>query len=138
MKKISGILGLGLVVCFFLPWVSIGSSNVSGKGILDAVASLKQMTEDLGLQFSPEMNYAYSLYLLPLFGSGAAIMEVAKKNTRFFDLGIGISTLLLFVYALAKTEGELLAVLAFGGYMTIFVGFTSLLVGLGVIAKPKT
>ena len=125
MQKISGILGVVLVVSFFLPWMSMGPISASGQ----AVVGLASMVNAL----------AYAFYLIPLAGAALAFLEFSGKGTaeqqKQAELAAGAVTLLSLAYCLVEVGGDLFSGLGIGAYLTILAGIGSLLLGLGVIPK---
>ena len=112
-ERYENIFAAGLILSFFLPWISFGGffsingldmpTMLSGLGKIAKGFSGKENADTAGT------GIFYIFYLIPILG---------------------------LIYALINYGGKVINLLSIGGYLTILCGIGMLLAAFGVI-KPK-
>ena len=112
-KNIEVIGSVGLLISFFLPWVSIGGlMTFNGYQIPNAVSALLRMGQALVSAFgqsgtkdalSIDTWYLQLVYVSPLLAVITLVLAFLKKNTRWVGLSSGGVFLTLLVLGSAKS-----------------------------------
>jgi len=122
--KIAKIVGSSLLfISFFLPWVDVMISTVSGMQI-----------PGMANEFGEGAGYLYLLYLIPLLAIAYCVMVLRGKNAKILGMITGIFPLLVLVLMVKEGGGLFTETLAFGFYLT---GLSALIVLISSLADRK-
>ena len=131
-KNIEVIGSVGLLISFFLPWVSIGGlMTFNGYQIPNAVSALLRMGQALVSAFgqsgtkdalSIDTWYLQLVYVSPLLAVFTLVLAFLKKNTLWVGLSSGGVFLTLLVLGAAKSypiDAKVFDALSIGFYLSV-------------------
>lgn len=105
---------LGLLASFFMPWLDLTFTKVSGYEFARLQRSMPGMIES--------RYYAFLFFLIPAFCVAIIIVELSKRSTRSFAGLVGLySFIMIFSFIINDFENivALLQLLDFGYYVAL-------------------
>lgn len=126
--KLEIYCALGLIICFFLPWIQMGgvvSVVLKGYEIPDladylakGIGQFKGLLDGNSNRESWVFWY-YTFYLIPVFSVVTIILGLIGKNVKVTGILAAIVPIGWCIYALIKIGGDLFDILTFGAYLTL-------------------
>jgi hypothetical protein len=144
-SKIENYCAIGLLVCFFLPWLQIGETiSISRKGY-----QIPNLAHDIGKgigQFKgllggsgstdPQVFWYYLIYLIPVFSVITIILGIMGKNVKATGFLAAAVSIGWFIYALIKMGTDLFKIMTFGAYLTLICAILMILAVVELIKIP--
>ena len=144
-SKIENYCAIGLLVCFFLPWLQIGETiSISRKGY-----QIPNLAHDIGKgigQFKgllggsgntdPRVFWYYLIYLIPVFSVITIILGIMGKNVKATGFLAAAVPIGWFIYALIKMGTDLFNIMTFGAYLTLLCAIIMILAVVELIKIP--
>ena len=140
-ERYENIFVAGLILSFFLPWISFGGffsingldmpTMLSGLGKIAKGFSGKENADTAGT------GIFYIFYLIPILSISYLVLTLKKnKNIKVISIITGLIPILGLIYALINYGSKVIHLLSIGGYLTILCGIGMHLAAFGII-KPK-
>jgi hypothetical protein len=144
-SKVENYCAIGLLVCFFLPWLQIGETiSISRKGY-----QIPNLAHDIGKgigQFKgllggsentdPQVFWYYLIYLIPVFSVITIILGIMGKNVKATGFLAAAVPIGWFIYALIKLRTDLFKIMTFGAYLTLACAIIMILAVVELIKIP--
>ena len=141
IAKIENICAIGLIILFFMPWVSIGGFlNFSGYQIPDAVKGFQSTAIALsGTEGNIDVGvyFLYLVYLIPIFSVLTIILDINKMNTKISAFIAGVTPLIGFAYILNNMGTVVFKGMAIAAWLTIVISIIMLLANFDIIKLPR-
>lgn len=128
------LLAAALLVLFFVPWFDAGNFvESSGLGL---VSWTSRFLNDLpSRDFDLDMLVPYLALLIPVGAMACIIRSRFGHRLRPLAIATGAVAPVLFLYALARSGGDLIRVLEPGAYLTLFCSLALMATGFVVLAS---
>ncbi|MCK4909614.1 MAG: hypothetical protein KAS70_06920 [Planctomycetes bacterium] len=122
-SRLEDIFAVSLIVCFFMPWVSLGGLiSFSGYQIPDlvkGVSSLVSAFSDEPQPMNKKLYILYLLYLIPICSVTTIVLGRKGISSRISSLFAGLTPLAAFTYCLSKSGTDIFEGMAIGAWLTI-------------------
>jgi hypothetical protein len=141
LQKLETLLAIGLLIAFFLPWVSLGGLvKFSGYDIPDIARGVGQLGQIFTKKEVSQWQMAlYNVvYLIPLLSISIVVLDILKKGTKAFSLALGVLPILLFTFAINRAGKSIFQGLSVGAYLTFILGIGLIFSATGFLALPAT
>ena len=140
MSKAENLCAVGLIVFFFLPWISIGGFiSFAGYEIPNTAKGLGQFAAAMGSRtgkVDPQVYLYYLIYLMPIFSVLTIIFGMAGISTKATGLIAGAVPIVALIYALSQRGLDTFEVMAIGAWLTLLTAIAMLLAVVGIIKMP--
>jgi len=125
LKDTRSFCAIGLLVFFFMPWISSGVVSLAGYQVVDLADRVNQFISALGqvrgvsLETKAELNLLYLLYLIPISSILSIISKLRGKTPKLSSYTAATIPLLSFFYILFKNGSMIFDFLSIGAYLTL-------------------
>ena len=130
----------GLIVSFFLPWVSLGPISASGVSIPGAIQDLANLANAFNQNAeTPFTLHYYLLFLIPLGSMAGAWFryngDMAKA--KLFSLVAAGVFMVFFIGALIEVGADVFNALSYGGLASLVLSISIIVITLNLHTKFK-
>ena len=133
---------LAILVCFFLPWVSLGGLiSIPGYRLPEVARGLAQLANTFNPDDTSSADASLWLnivYVLPLLSLGVVAMAAANKRLALLGTIAGAAPLALFVFALMERGTGLFQILSVGAYFTLVAAIALITFAQGFVQLSST